>query len=178
MPAPSPLLIAVESPFSAAARAVSARYFDDLITRYHGRPATAAEIADVDASYPGERLEEPNGLLLLARRDGTVLGCAGMRFVTEAAAPGAEGEAAAPQRVGEVTRVFVDAAARGLGLGRQLMGALEAQARARGLSALRLDTRSDLVEARRLYAAVGYTEGAPHNDDPYADHWFRKQLAG
>ncbi|PPL15172.1 GNAT family N-acetyltransferase [Microterricola pindariensis] len=176
MPTPSPVLIAVESPFSDDARAISARYVDDLITRYHGRPATAAEIADVDASYPGERLQEPHGLLLLARRGRSVLGCAGMRFVAEDAVPGAEGEEVAPQRVGEVTRVFVDAAARGLGLGRLLMGELEVQARAQGLSALRLDTRSDLVEARRLYAAVGYAEVAPHNDDPYADHWFRKKL--
>ncbi|HEY8981257.1 MAG TPA: GNAT family N-acetyltransferase, partial [Streptomyces sp.] len=40
-----------------------------------------------------------------------------------------------------------------------------------------LDTRADLVEARALYARLGYTETAPHNDDKYADHWFTKPLA-
>lgn len=175
MPTPAAVQIAVESPFSPDARMVSERYFDELISRFHGRPATAAEIADVDSSYPGERLQEPEGLLLLARLDGRVLGCAGMRFVTEQTAPAAAGEA--PRRVGEVTRVFVDASARGLGVARRLLAGLEAEARARGLDALRLDTRADLVEARRLYAAVGYTETAPHNDDPYAEHWFRKQLS-
>lgn len=37
--------------------------------------------------------------------------------------------------------------------------------------------RFDLVEARRLSAAVGFTEVAAHNDDPYAEHWFRKERA-
>lgn len=37
--------------------------------------------------------------------------------------------------------------------------------------------RFDLVEARRLSAAVCFTEVAAHNDDPYAEHWFRKGLA-
>lgn len=167
--------ISIEPPSSADARAVSMRYFDDLVSRYNGRPATAEEIADVDADYPSALLQAPSGLLLLARRGGTVLGCAGMRFVTETAE---DVDAASRQtRVGEVTRVFVDASARGLGVARLLMAELEAQARSLGLVALRLDTRSDLVEARRLYAAVGFTEVAAHNDDRYAEHWFRKELA-
>ncbi|WP_022888607.1 hypothetical protein [Agromyces italicus] len=27
-----------------------------------------------------------------------------------------------------------------------------------------------------LYAKLGYAEGAPFNDGPYADHWFSKDL--
>lgn len=180
--------ITVEPPLSADARAVTMRYFDDLVSRYHGRPATAEEIADVDAGYPSELLREPNGLLLLARRGDAVLGRVGTHSVAEdgaASQGGTRAESAAgptdaapsgSNRVGEVTRVFVDASARGLGVARLLMAELEAQARSRGLVALRLDTRSDLVEARRLYAAVGFTEVAAHNDDPYAEHWFRKEL--
>ena len=170
-----PIVITVEPPLTADARAVRLRYFDDLVSRYNGRPATAEEIAEVDADYPSTELQAPTGLLLLARRGAEVLGCAGMRFVTETADTV---DAASVQiRVGEVTRVFVDAAARGHGVARLLMAELEAQARSLGLTALRLDTRSDLVEARRLYAAVGFTEVAAHNDDPYAEHWFRKELA-
>jgi hypothetical protein len=41
----------------------------------------------------------------------------------------------------------------------------------------RLDTRHDLVEARRLYATHGYVEIPPYSDNPYADHWFDKRLA-
>lgn len=175
MSADLPVVITVVPPLSAEARAVTVRYFADLVTRYHGRPATAEEIADVDASYPSELLQPPTGLLLLARRGDAVLGCAGMRLVTEAAVvAGAPPEG---KRVGEVTRVFVEGAARGFGVARMLMAELEDQARALGLVALRLDTRSDLVEARRLYAAVGFAEVPAHNDDPYAEHWFRKELA-
>jgi hypothetical protein len=45
-----------------------------------------------------------------------------------------------------------------------------------GLHTVRLDTRDDLVEARRLYARLGYREVDAFNDGPYAEHWFRKDL--
>ncbi len=56
------------------------------------------------------------------------------------------------------------------------MEALEVAARARGLTRLRLDTRSDLVEARRLYGRLGYQEVAPFNSGPYAEHWLEKTV--
>lgn len=187
------VIISVDPPLSADARAIRLRYFDELVSRYNGRPSTAEEIAEVDASYPIELLQPPNGLLLLARRGADVLGCAGMRFVSETATTtttdipparatatdlgtASDAGAATSARVGEVMRVFVDGSARGLGIARLLMAELEAQARFLGLAALRLDTRSDLVEARRLYASIGFVEGPRHNDDPYAEHWFRKEL--
>jgi hypothetical protein len=46
-----------------------------------------------------------------------------------------------------------------------------------GVTTIRLDTRHDLIEARRLYARHGYAEIEPYSDAPYADHWFEKQLA-
>ena len=51
-----------------------------------------------------------------------------------------------------------------------------AAARARGLTRLRLDTRTDLVEAWALYAATGYAEVERFNDEPFAEHWFEKRL--
>jgi ribosomal protein S18 acetylase RimI-like enzyme len=56
------------------------------------------------------------------------------------------------------------------------MRELELLSRERGLSMLRLDTRTDLVEARSMYASLGFTEGKAHNFDPYANHWFTKAL--
>jgi len=56
------------------------------------------------------------------------------------------------------------------------MSELETLAREHGLATLRLDTREDLVEARRLYARRDFREVAPFNDGPYADHWFEKTL--
>ncbi|MFI6929412.1 hypothetical protein [Streptomyces sp. NPDC050287] len=42
-----------------------------------------------------------------------------------------------------------------------------------------LDTRSDLLETRAMYARTGYGETEPHNDDVpvSAEHWFRKVLS-
>ena len=57
-----------------------------------------------------------------------------------------------------------------------LVRAAEDAARALGAARMILDTRGDLVEARGLYARLGYTETAPHNNDPYAEHWFSKEL--
>jgi hypothetical protein len=45
------------------------------------------------------------------------------------------------------------------------------------VSVLRLDTRHDLVEARRLYATLGYQEVPAFNDGQYAEHWLAKPLA-
>jgi ribosomal protein S18 acetylase RimI-like enzyme len=75
-----------------------------------------------------------------------------------------------------VKRLFVTPAARGRGLGARLMDELERLAGAHGLSVLRLDTRHDLVQARRLYANLGYKVVPAFNDGRYAEHWFAKSL--
>jgi ribosomal protein S18 acetylase RimI-like enzyme len=71
--------------------------------------------------------------------------------------------------------MWVAPAARGLGLGRRLLGALEQQA---GTSnpVVRLETNAALSEAIRLYRSTGYVEVPPFSDEAYADHWFEKRL--
>ena len=133
-----------------------------MVGRYQGRPATAAEVDDVVASDPSDDLTPPSGAFLVARADDAVLGCAGLRLVGEG--------------VGEVKRVFVTPPARGTGLGTRLMLELEVVARRLDVRILRLDTRHDLVEARGLYASLGYAEVAAFNAGPYAEHWFAKPL--
>ncbi|MDJ0377069.1 GNAT family N-acetyltransferase [Cryobacterium sp. PH31-L1] len=157
-----PVLISTALPTAAEAEGVSLRYYEDIVGRFHGRPASRQEVLDAQAGYPSDDLIAPTGLLLLARQGRTVLGCAGMRVH-----PGA---------IGEVTRVFVEPTARGNGVGRRLMETLERESRGLGVIALRLDTRTDLVEARSLYVSLGFIEGEAHNADPYANHWFRKEL--
>jgi GNAT superfamily N-acetyltransferase len=77
----------------------------------------------------------------------------------------------------ELKRVFVRGSARGTGGGPALVTAAEQAAReALGAVAMRLDTRKDLVEARALYAKLGYAEIPAYHDDPYADHFFEKKL--
>ncbi|WP_199183100.1 GNAT family N-acetyltransferase [Cryobacterium sp. Y29] len=157
-----PIVVSAAAPASAEAESVSLRYYDDIVSRYYGRPALQQEIVAAQAGYSSDDLVAPTGLLLLARQGRAVLGCAGMRI--------------RPGDIGEVTRVFVEPAARGQGVGRLLLQNLESESRALGLTALRLDTRTDLIEARSLYASVGFIEGEAHNTDPYANHWFRKEL--
>jgi ribosomal protein S18 acetylase RimI-like enzyme len=155
--------IAVTSPAAAEARQILRAYFSDVASRYYGRPATEDEIAAAMREDPSDDLAPPRGLLLLAQEKQDVLGCAGLRLL--------------PGRVAEVTRVFVVPAARRRGLGSQLLDCLEQHARQHRISTLRLDTRRDLTEARRLYARHGYREVAPFSSGPYADHWFEKTLS-
>ena len=73
--------------------------------------------------------------------------------------------------------MWVAESARGRGLGRRLLLALEEEARTLGLSTLRLETNRALEEAIRLYRSAGYIEVPSFNTDPYAHHWFEKRLA-
>ncbi|EWM09768.1 transcriptional regulator PadR [Kutzneria sp. 744] len=97
------------------------------------------------------------------RTTGDLGGCGGFRVLS----PG----------VAELTRVFLRPTLRGRGGALALLTALERAAVDMGLTTARLDTRKDLVEARRLYARNGYVEIPAYNSSPYADHWFEKRLA-
>lgn len=159
-----PALVSVTAalPGSPTARGVLRAYFDDIVSRYHGRPATGAEIDRTMTDETSDDLSPPGGLFWVATLEQAVVGCVGLRLL-----PGA---------VGEVTRMFVAADARRLGVGSKLLGTLESAARAHGRSRLRLDTRHDLVEARHLYARHGFQEIPAFNESRYAEHWFAKDL--
>jgi ribosomal protein S18 acetylase RimI-like enzyme len=137
-------------------------FMAEMSSRWLGRPATEDDLREAFREFPSDDLQPPDGLLLVAHRDGVVEGCAGLRLVETGLA--------------EVKRVWVSPAARRQGLGRRLMAEIERRACERGVRELRLDTRGDLVEARRLYEHLGYREIAPFGDNPYAGHWFAKRL--
>jgi ribosomal protein S18 acetylase RimI-like enzyme len=159
---PADVTLTETLPGSPEGRAVLRDFFRDLVSRSNGREATDREADAEMRRDPSDDLCPPGGLLLVARRGTAVVGCVGLRVL-----PGA---------LGEVTRVFVQPAARGAGVGGLLMRAVEDAARDRGLARVRLDTRSDLTEARRLYARNGYQPVAPFNSG-WADLWFEKSLA-
>ena len=51
------------------------------------------------------------------------------------------------------------------------------QAAARsGATIVHLETNRALTEAIALYRSAGYREVPAFNDEPFADHWFEKQL--
>jgi DNA-binding MarR family transcriptional regulator/N-acetylglutamate synthase-like GNAT family acetyltransferase len=105
----------------------------------------------------------PAGVFLTATADGGPVGCAALKVT----APG----------TGYIKRMWVAPRARGSGLGRRILDALEAQAADMGLTTLQLETNRALTEAIALYRARGFREVAPFNDEPYADHWFEKRLS-
>jgi ribosomal protein S18 acetylase RimI-like enzyme len=78
---------------------------------------------------------------------------------------------------GEILRMWVDRAHRGLGIAGRILDALEQHASARGHTAVRLYTNRSLGEAKAMYRARGYEEIPRYNDDPYANHWFEKRLS-
>ncbi|WP_218823747.1 GNAT family N-acetyltransferase [Inquilinus limosus] len=84
---------------------------------------------------------------LVARRGGRAVGCGGY-------APDGDGAA-------ELKRIFVTAEARGLGIGRALLAALEADAARAGIQVLRLETGVKSAEAIGLYRRFGYRETGP-----------------
>jgi GNAT superfamily N-acetyltransferase len=136
-------------------------YMAEMVRRWHRRPERTGEVTAALADMPSDDLAPPTGLLLLARRDGHLAGCAGLRWRPEWA---------------ELTRVYIRPAHRRAGGGAALLAAVEAAAGAAGADRIRLDTRGDLVEARALYARHGYAEIPAYNRGPYAQHWFEKLL--
>lgn len=72
--------------------------------------------------------------------------------------------------------MFVRPEARGSGVASLLLAAAEQRARADGAAVIRLNTRSDLIEARALYAKHGYQDIPRYSDDPLAEHWFEKNI--
>ncbi len=66
---------------------------------------------------------------------------------------------------------------RGLGVGKRLLGELEIQAQLHGYRKVRLDTNRALQEAISLYHGSGYREVMAFNEEPYAHHWFEKDLS-
>ncbi|WEO78319.1 GNAT family N-acetyltransferase [Cryobacterium sp. SO2] len=156
------LTFVTTDPGAPAAAGLLRAYYDDIVGRYWGRAALPAETDAAMADEPSDDLRGDTGLLVLGILNGTPLACGGVRFVGAG--------------IGELTRVYVAAEARGTGAGAGLLAHLDGLAVAAGLSTLRLTVRSDLVEARRLYARCGYLEVAPFNTEPYAEHWLSKEL--
>lgn len=78
--------------------------------------------------------------------------------------------------LGEIKRMYVAPAWRGRGVARRLLGALEDQARARGMSRVRLDTGSRQPDARHLYESAGYVPIGNYNGNMHAAFWGEKQL--
>jgi GNAT superfamily N-acetyltransferase len=79
-------------------------------------------------------------------------------------------------RACEIKRMYVVPDARGRGVGRELLAALEALARDLGYAVARLDTGAKQPGARRMYERAGYASVPDYNGNPYAAFWGEKRL--
>jgi GNAT superfamily N-acetyltransferase len=142
---------------SADAQWCLRQYFGELNRRFDGGFDPSASRAADD-----REMAAPRGAFLVASVDGDLVACGGVKTI----APG----------VGYLKRMWVADGVRGLGIGRRMLEALEAESRALGHTVLRLETNRALPEALRLYRSAGFREVAPFNTDPYAHHWLEKAL--
>jgi GNAT superfamily N-acetyltransferase len=119
---------------------------------------------DVDSALPlgVEQLTRPFGLVLVVRDGGAPVGCGAVKLLDDG--------------IGEIKRMWIAPAVRGLGLGRQLLEALEGAAAEAGKTTTRLETNQQLGPALAMYRKRGYVQVEPFNDEPFGTHWFRKEL--
>ena len=151
------------------ARACLRAYYAELARRFEAGFDPARSI-----SASAAELTPPAGLLLVATLHGEPVGCGALKLPT----------ASAPQTSrkvhddapAEIKRMWVAPAVRGMGLGGRLLAELERHAAQHSASTVRLETNQSLTEAITLYRARGYREVPAFNDEPYAHHWFEKQL--
>jgi ribosomal protein S18 acetylase RimI-like enzyme len=149
--------VRVAQPDSDDARWCLAQYFGEISERFEsGFDPHQGGAAD-DAE-----MQPPTGFFVVAWLDGEPVGCGGMKRLDAT--------------TGEIKRVWTARCARGQGVARRIMQTLETLAQASGVTTIRLDTNESLTEAQAMYRRSGYTEIARYNDNPYAHHWFEKQL--
>lgn len=148
-------------------------YYVDVSDRWYqdreGRDSTPEEIETGFPQMRSDDLAPPTGEFVVARRadDATVLGgCVGLRLLRDDTG----------SRVAELRRLYVRPEHRGAGLGSALLACAEEIARVWGVSAMRLDTRLDLGEARALYLRQGWVEVPAFSDAFYAEVWYAKDL--
>ena len=129
-------MIAAEAFDSPDARALAAAQQEEMRGRYAG-------VGDIGPAREAAMFEPPDGVFLVLRDEtGAALACGGVcRFDAGR---------------GELKRMYVVPAARGRGLGRQLLDELEERARRLGYHGVVLETGDLNHEALGLYLSAGY----------------------
>jgi putative acetyltransferase len=140
----------------------------DLLIRRErpDQPEVLALLAALDAYLASLYAPEDNYILgvdalraddvafLVARDGGRAVGCGAVRTMP---AEAGTGDAA----YGEIKRMYVDPASRGRRIAGQLLAALEADLRGRGIGQALLETGRDQAEALALYRRCGYALRGP-----------------
>lgn len=139
------MIINTESPDQPEVRDMLARLDAYCASLY---PAESNHLMDIASLMRGDVL------FLVARDvDGAAVGCAAL------VRHDAEGEG-----YGEIKRMFVDEAKRGLGTGRKLLEHIAMFAAMSGLRTLKLETGIHQPEALALYERAGFVRCRPFGD--------------
>jgi ribosomal protein S18 acetylase RimI-like enzyme len=125
-----------------------------LFLEYAGSLPFALDFQDFDhevETLPGD-YAPPRGALIVARVDGRICGCVGVRPLEGATC--------------ELKRLYVRPESRAAGLGRLLTAAAIERARLVGYARMRLDTVPGMERAQSLYLALGFREIEPYRSNP------------
>jgi putative acetyltransferase len=148
--------IAVEHPDQPEIRGLIDELNDYLLSLY--RPEDCYHLTI-------EELCRPDVTFFVARRGQEAIGCGALRRLGDG--------------MGEVKRMFTLPAARGAGVGRHILEAIEADARRAGCERLVLETGELQPHAMGLYLSAGFTRCGAYADypDDGASVFMEKRLA-
>jgi len=115
-----------------------------IFREYVASPSVSLDFQDYETEFAGlpGKYAAPEGRLLLAWKDGAVVGCAALRRVDADSC--------------EMKRVYVRPTARGEGLGRRLVDSILVEARAAGYARICLDVLPEFTVAQRIYESLGF----------------------
>jgi GNAT superfamily N-acetyltransferase len=137
-------------------RTLLAEYYAEISSRYPDWDPSLGSTASVADMSP------PEGRFVVAYVDGEPAGCGTVKRLDES--------------TGEIKRIYVCPDARGQGVARRILAALEEAATEMGYARVRLDTGERLPEAQTLFRSSGYSEIPDYNRNPWAAFWFEKKL--
>jgi GNAT superfamily N-acetyltransferase len=150
-----------------------ARFVAEALDGLAGAALMREYAAVIAGLYPGwtpdvaprarpEDFSAPGGRFIVAYDGERPVGCGGIKRLDENSC--------------ELKRLYVAPDARGRGLARRLVEALERAARDLGYTVVRLDTGARQPEALALFSSAGYGETGDYNGNEVAAHWFEKRL--
>ena len=150
-----PVTLAIESPLQDEVRTLIAELNTVLL-----------ELSPPEACYhlTVEQMAEPTVTVWIARDGDAVIGCGALKRHSDA--------------VGEVKRMFTRPEWQGQGVGRRILGEIEAAAGREGLQTLVLETGDQHPAAWALYEKAGFARCGPvldYPDSPYSI-FYQKQL--
>lgn len=150
-----PVTLAIESPLQ-----------DDVRTLIAELNTVLLELSPPEACYhlTVEQMAEPTVTVWIARDGDIVVGCGALKRHSD--------------EIGEVKRMFTRPEWQGQGVGRRILGEIEAVAEREGLETLVLETGDQHPAAWALYEKAGFARCGPvldYPDSPYSV-FYQKQL--